>query len=134
MEDAQCIAERAEQIVEEMAGRQEETVLYRHFNRSGQLIYVGVSLSVLQRLNQHKESHWWREISQVTFERFNSRTAALVAEQIAIKEEKPFYNIVGKENLIEDITRYGPNCPPPWDAIEDCTQWQCADAADLDDE
>ena len=68
--------------------------LYRHFDKSGNLLYVGVSLSTIQRLSQHKnQSHWYNNISQVTIEQFPDRFTALLAERTAIKEENPLHNL-----------------------------------------
>ena len=71
----------------------EETYLYRHFDKKDRLLYVGISLSLLQRLSQHKRnSHWFKKISKVVPERFASRELALEAEKKAIAEECPRHN------------------------------------------
>jgi hypothetical protein len=42
---------------------------------------------------QHRQgSEWFREIANVTVERFGTREAALTAETAAIETEKPLYN------------------------------------------
>lgn len=70
------------------------TELYRHYDRNGRLLYVGVSLSTVARLAGHREcSHWFDQITNVTIERFATREIALIAEQIAIWLEKPAFNI-----------------------------------------
>jgi excinuclease UvrABC nuclease subunit len=70
------------------------TELYRHFGEDGSLLYVGVSLSTLQRLGQHKDhSTWFKKIRRVEIQQFDSREAALAAEREAILAEKPYYNI-----------------------------------------
>lgn len=72
------------------------TAVYRHFNRDGELLYVGVSLNAISRLDQHaKGSHWSRDIASVTIEWFDSTTDALKAEQKAIDDERPMHNIRG---------------------------------------
>lgn len=72
------------------------TALYRHFNRTGELLYVGISLNALSRLDQHvKGSHWSRDIASVTIEWLDSTADALKAEQQAIDNEKPLHNIRG---------------------------------------
>jgi len=71
-----------------------KTNLYRHYNQEGTLLYVGVSLSAVNRLAQHREhSSWFDEIATVKIETFDSRDGALTAETIAINEERPVYNI-----------------------------------------
>lgn len=74
-----------------------KTDLYRHFDENGTLLYVGVSLSAMHRLGQHKEhSHWYERIKNVTIEKFETRESALHAETMAIVHEKPEYNIAKK--------------------------------------
>lgn len=68
--------------------------LYRFWNADGVLIYIGISLSAIQRLSQHKnDKSWETEISTVTIERFDDRDHALKAEKRAIMTEAPKYNI-----------------------------------------
>ena len=70
------------------------TKVYRHFDKDGALLYVGVSLNAVVRLSQHKRvSHWFDEIHNITIESFETRKQALDAETKAIQEEKPKYNI-----------------------------------------
>lgn len=69
------------------------TALYRHFDASGALLYVGISLSAVQRLEQHKQSAvWFANIGRVDVEWFPSRGAALRAEAEAIRSENPAHN------------------------------------------
>lgn len=72
------------------------TQLYRHFDGDGNLLYVGISLSAIARLGQHKTSHWFNQIATVTIEKFDSRDDALDAEFLAIKTENPLHNRSGK--------------------------------------
>lgn len=69
--------------------------LYRHFDKRGKLLYVGISLSALQRLGQHRENaHWYSEISKVTIHPFRDQASAENAERRAIKSEKPLHNVL----------------------------------------
>jgi excinuclease UvrABC nuclease subunit len=73
---------------------EDSTDLYRHWDKDHVLLYVGISLSAMHRLRQHKEtSKWFSEIVSVTIERFETRTEAMAAERKAIKSENPKYNI-----------------------------------------
>jgi len=68
--------------------------LYRHFNSKDELMYIGISLSTVARLSQHKEhSHWFSDITKVTIEKYETREEVLLAEKQAIQTEKPLYNI-----------------------------------------
>jgi hypothetical protein len=70
------------------------THLYRHFDKDGVLLYVGISLSAIKRLGEHKDcSHWFNSIARVDIQQFPTRQAALAAERIAISTEMPKHNI-----------------------------------------
>jgi len=67
--------------------------LYRHFDKDGNLLYVGISINAFQRLSQHKNSSsWFDEITRVEIERYPSRSAVEAAEKKAIIDEKPIHN------------------------------------------
>jgi hypothetical protein len=69
------------------------TQLYRHFDSEGQLLYVGISISALERYKQHSGTEWFPSVSQITVEHFPTREEAAKAEVLAIKTEKPKFNI-----------------------------------------
>lgn len=80
------------------------THLYRHFDASGKLLYVGISLNVLGRLHQHRNlSPWFDRIASVTVEKFGTREGAIEAERRAINDENPEYNIALKPVPADDI-------------------------------
>jgi excinuclease UvrABC nuclease subunit len=71
-------------------------ILYRHFDATGVLLYVGSSLNAISRTSKHRLTvHWYSQIATISLEHFSSRVAAMEAEQLAIKNEKPKYNIRG---------------------------------------
>ena len=70
------------------------TDLYRHFDKNGDLLYVGISLNAVNRTTQHKAaSHWFHEIAEIKIEKHESREEALRAEWSAIYKENPKYNL-----------------------------------------
>lgn len=70
------------------------TSLYRHFDADGNLLYVGISLSAIERLRAHREqSHWFEKIAFITVNRYQTRHKAEIAEDMAISLEKPLHNI-----------------------------------------
>lgn len=72
------------------------TELYRHFNSDGKLLYVGVSISAVERLRQHRQSAaWFFDIATITIEKCDTREDALARELIAIKGEAPLFNKLG---------------------------------------
>lgn len=69
------------------------TCLYRHFDKDGKLLYVGVTNHCINRTNGHKNvSSWHLKISSITIQTYSTRKKALEAERIAIKKENPLYN------------------------------------------
>jgi hypothetical protein len=87
------------------------------------LLYVGVSLSALHRLGQHRDhAHWYAKIKRVEIEQFQTRKEALAAEKAAIQREGPLYNVKryspprderrgakeSKDDLIDRIVRFNP--------------------------
>ena len=69
--------------------------LYRHYDKYGQLLYIGISLNVVNRLISHKRySEWFVDIANITMEKFPTRNEAIIAEQLAIARERPKHNIV----------------------------------------
>lgn len=71
--------------------------LYRHFDSAKNLLYVGISLSTVSRLSQHRRSSRWAdEIASIEIERFPNLALAAEAEKHAIIVENPKWNRVHK--------------------------------------
>lgn len=69
--------------------------LYRCFDKDQNLLYIGISSSVLARLSQHShQSHWFSGLVYVKIEKFASLCDAACAEKNAIKNEHPQFNII----------------------------------------
>ena len=100
--------------------------LYRHFDKDGQLLYVGISLSAIQRLAQHREaSSWFNEITKVTIEHYETREEVVRVERETIQRENPKYNIkhrrvnlkpsnqqIDEARLTRVVTEYQPMYTP----------------------
>jgi DNA-binding transcriptional regulator YiaG len=72
------------------------TALYRHFDATGALLYIGISLRPGNRLSEHLTgSAWAGDIANVTLEWFDSFEVAFNAERRAIIQEKPLHNKIG---------------------------------------
>lgn len=70
------------------------TALYRHFDKDGNLLYVGVSLNAIERTIAHRDkSHWYNDIARIEIEWHHSRSAAYYQEKLVIKREHPKHNI-----------------------------------------
>ena len=72
------------------------TSLYRYFDASGELLYIGITSRRTGRSLQHAgEKDWWGEVARAEWEHFASREEALAKEQEAIKNEHPLHNVIG---------------------------------------
>jgi hypothetical protein len=74
--------------------RIKRVALYRHYDDHSILLYVGISLSAIYRLSQHRLTSTWIS-SAVRMETmwFNTREEAKAAEKKAIQIEKPIHNV-----------------------------------------
>lgn len=67
--------------------------LYRFFDASGDLLYIGITLNPAGRWKQHREDKpWWEEVADITIETYPDRPSVLEAERKAIITERPRYN------------------------------------------
>ena len=72
------------------------TYLYRHYDKDGVLLYVGIASSVLSRTAAHMtEAAWFPLVDTITFSRSKDRGAAFKEELTAIHDESPLFNLVG---------------------------------------
>lgn len=72
--------------------------LYRFFDASDVLLYVGITVDIGARFKKHSgDKPWWSEVDRIGIDRFSTRQEALDAERKAIKEEQPLHNVVHNE-------------------------------------
>jgi hypothetical protein len=96
------------------------TALYRHFDKEGNLLYVGISKNPFIRLQIHSQrSSWIKDVANITIEWHPTRKIAEDYEDAAIKSEDPLYNIKGnpRNGLMTNIEtvksgKYLPNGKP----------------------
>jgi hypothetical protein len=67
------------------------TQLYRHFDASGALLYVGISIDAGVRLKRHD---WATAVARSEITVFPTRAEAAAAEAAAIRTEHPKFNVV----------------------------------------
>jgi len=71
-----------------------QTDVYRIYNKSKKLLYVGVSLNALSRYYDHlRTTKWAKESAYIKIQHFSSRDEALKEEKEAIRKEAPKFNI-----------------------------------------
>lgn len=70
----------------------ERTALYRFYDASGRLLYIGITSHPKDRWAAHKYASWAEVAVRRTVEWLPDWTAAEAAERTAIEAEKPIYN------------------------------------------
>lgn len=71
--------------------------VYRCFDASGRLVYVGQSRDAMARLQHHQRNAFWAHmVERVTIKVFGSREDALAVEREAIRTERPRFNNMGR--------------------------------------
>lgn len=75
-------------------GIEPQAYLYRHYGPSGDLLYVGQTMSAWNRNARHVTmANWRNQIWLIVIEPFATREDALAAETEAIRTEYPKFNI-----------------------------------------
>jgi GIY-YIG catalytic domain len=70
------------------------TAVYRLYDADDVLLYVGIGRRPENRWKRHVRSkRWWPQVARKHVEWHSDRPAALLAEAVAIHDEKPLYNI-----------------------------------------
>lgn len=72
------------------------TAVYRAYNDSGELLYVGISqrMRLAERMRHHAaRTPWWPEVVAMGAVWYRSRHEALSAEALAIADEGPLHNV-----------------------------------------
>jgi hypothetical protein len=70
--------------------------LYRFYDTDGQLLYIGISFSAIQRAAQHRDAQpWWSDVARMDIEHLGTTTRrnAEQLERAAIAAESPRHNI-----------------------------------------
>jgi len=75
------------------------TFLYRLYDATGNLLYVGITSDIARRMNQHAtDKAWWPEVARKTIELHPSRSDAGFAEMAAVRKEHPRHNVRGRRD------------------------------------
>lgn len=76
------------------------TALYRHFDKEGVLLYVGISDCLSERDKQHRATaHWHNLVHHTQTMWLDDRKSARAQESIAIIREKPKHNIQSRADV-----------------------------------
>ncbi len=82
--------------------------LYRLYDAEDVLLYVGVTLDLKQRLNNHAtQQPWWLEVARIKVTHLSSREDSETLERAVIQLDRPKYNVTHNRNRMEiDIEQY----------------------------
>lgn len=87
----------------------ERTVVYRLFDFTGRLLYVGIAVDISRRLGKHRrDKTWWPQVSYATLSWYADRPLAEDDELRAIRLEAPVFNIQGRGGPLQSRST-----PPP---------------------
>lgn len=93
----EAVRERAERLRACYAPGKRRGYVYRLYDSSGRLLYVGKTYRVKERLygtsGHAKTKPWFGEVSRCVVKVYRNEDAALAAEAWAIKRERPVFNL-----------------------------------------
>lgn len=82
---------------------EQRTALYRFYDAGENLLYVGITNDPWRRWRQHvQEKSWYPQVKHQAVTWYESRIRAEVAESVAIRCERPRFNIAGAVRPVED--------------------------------
>lgn len=85
----------------------ERTAVYRFFDATGELLYVGLTNNTTTRWDYHaRRKPWWSDVARKTVTWYDDRPTAARVEAQAIRTESPKWNVVIPS---EDGTRLSAN-------------------------
>ncbi|WP_329390157.1 GntR family transcriptional regulator [Streptomyces sp. NBC_01716] len=71
----------------------ERTALYRLYDASDRLLYIGIAKDTKKRWKDHELiQRWWHLVARHTITWLPSREQALAVEEKTVREETPLYN------------------------------------------
>lgn len=92
--------------------------VYRIYDETGRLIYVGASSHVDERIGCHRSQSWWFALTaRIDVEVHLTTRDAFQAEKRAIRSERPAFNATHKGGLQRDLTD---------DDVRVCREWLAA--------
>jgi predicted GIY-YIG superfamily endonuclease len=103
-----------------ISASEQRTALYRFYDASENLLYVGITNDPWRRWRQHvQEKSWYPQVKHQAVTWYDSRIRAEVAEQVAIRCEHPRFNIAGALRPVPDEASAEPAPDPsPVDEAE----------------
>lgn len=82
---------------------EQRTALYRFYDADERLLYVGITNDPWRRWRQHvQEKAWYPQVKHQAVTWYDSRITAEMAERVAIRHERPCFNIAGAVRPVEE--------------------------------
>lgn len=93
-----------------------ESFVYFMYGADGDILYVGVTDDLSQRIAGHATAAWRRQVRRITWNKYASRTEAERAETYWIRELLPEYNVRdnGRRVLAADMGHRRPYGAEAW--------------------
>lgn len=85
--------------------------VYRIYDASGALLYVGASINAFARVPQHKAEHqpWWHDAHHFSVVRYADKPTARYFEALAIRDEFPAWNRQRETHALARIAQITPD-------------------------
>src|SRR5260370_1126197 len=99
-----------------ISASEQRTALYRFYDATENLLYVGITNDPWRRWRQHvQEKSWYPQVKHQAVTWYDSRIAAEVAEHVAIRCERPRFNVAGavRPVAVEVPAEPAPQPSPP---------------------
>lgn len=78
-----------------VAADDEETAVYRLYDASDRLLYVGIGRNPVARWGVHSARSWWSDVVRFTVVWRPTRKEAADEERVALRAEDPLHNVQG---------------------------------------
>lgn len=72
--------------------RHQPHVVYEFYDQDGEPVYVGFTSDLIQRLQTHRASAMWREVTEIHTQTYPDRRAAQDEEARLIRQLQPRWN------------------------------------------
>lgn len=85
--------------------------IYRFYDATGRLLYVGISLHAAQRASQHRrDKRWWNDVARMEVQHLPTmrRSVAEEIEREIIAKERPIYNVAHNGSAVKHRLVPGP--------------------------
>lgn len=104
---------RVGKVIEQPLGpdADENTSVYRMYDKDKNLLYVGITNSGRRRFHQHAaDKPWWHEVYVMRVEHYSTRRQALLREAYLIATHDPKYNVMDPwKKLKQTLPQYPTN-------------------------